>query len=53
MTSQAKPADIHTITDLVLPKPAKDRFDQLVKKHPFLGVTVSNMLWLHESQISC
>ena len=44
LTDEPRSADIEAMTDLVLLKLSRDRFNQLIKKHPSLGVNFAGLL---------
>ena len=44
LTGEPRSADVQAMTDLVLLKLFRDRFDQLIKKHPSLGVNFAGLL---------
>jgi len=44
LTGRPRSADIEAMTDLILLRLPKDRFDQLIKKHPSLGVNFAGLL---------
>src|SRR5512136_1154916 len=44
LTGEPRSADVQAMTHLVLLKLCKDRFDELVKRHPCLGVNFAGLL---------
>ena len=44
LTGEPRSADVQAMTNLVLLKLCKDRFDELVKEHPCLGVNFAGLL---------
>lgn len=44
LTGEPRSADIEAMTDLILLRLAKDRFDYLIKEHPSVGVNFAGLL---------